>query len=83
MKRITARSVGVWLVTIGALETVEDKLGRKHKRPTEAGRALGISMETRVSDRGEYPIVVYNAAAQQFIVENLYEILASETPEDA
>ncbi|MBQ2708223.1 MAG: hypothetical protein IJF67_08150 [Clostridia bacterium] len=83
MKRITARSVGVWLVTIGALETVEDNLGRKHKRPTEAGRALGISMETRVSDRGEYPIVVYNAAAQQFIVENLYEILASETPEDA
>ena len=82
MKRITARSVGVWLVTIGALETVTDKLGRTHKRPTDAGRALGISMETRVSDRGEYPIVVYNAEAQQFIVENLYEILAVESSDN-
>ena len=40
-------------------------------------------MEKRVGEKGEFQIVLYNAAAQQFIVENLYEILASETPEDA
>jgi hypothetical protein len=64
---------------IGILEEVEIAGGAHKKVPTEQGRALGLSLERRVSQNGrEYEVVVYNRAAQQFVVDNLPELLEQE-----
>ena len=44
--------------------------GTKAKRPTEAGRSLGISTAMRTGMLGEYIEVVYNRNVQQFILDN-------------
>ena len=65
-----------WLVGIGALElcTVE---GKTVKRPTARGLELGIATEQRTGRNGEYTVVVYGSAAQQFIADNLDAIEAA------
>ena len=66
-----------WLISIGALETRETSDGKSIKRPNERGQELGIFAEKRTGMNGEYTVVVYNKAAQQFIVDNLEAIIAS------
>lgn len=65
-----------WLVGIGALElcTVE---GKSVKRPTARGGALGITTEQRTGRNGDYTVVVYSRAAQQFIADNLEAVEAA------
>lgn len=65
-----------WLIGIGALElcTVE---GKSVKRPTARGGELGIATEQRTGRNGDYTVVVYNRAAQQFITDNLEAIEAA------
>ncbi len=41
------------------------------RRPTGNGRLLGISTEQRQGANGIYTVVVYDKAAQQFIIDNL------------
>ena len=59
------------LVNIGALEIRKDFNGKAKKYPTEQGKGLGISIESRTGMNGEYQVVVYNREAQQFIVDNI------------
>ena len=66
-----------WLISIGALETRETSDGKSIKRPNERGQELGIFAEKRTGMNGEYTVVVYNKAAQQFIVDNLEAIIAN------
>ncbi|MBE6341052.1 MAG: hypothetical protein E7069_10025 [Bacteroidales bacterium] len=43
-----------------------------HRIPTEKGYAIGLSTESRTSQNGaNYDIVLYNAGAQRFIIDNL------------
>ena len=49
--------------------------GKKTKHPTETGRENGITLEERTGTRGVYQVVVYNTAAQHFVVDNLDAIL--------
>ena len=39
---------------------------------------LGLSTETRQGQYGEYQAVFYTAAAQQFVLDNLPDILAKK-----
>ena len=45
--------------------------GKKTKSPTARGESMGISMDARVGHNGTYRVVLYNTAAQQFILDNL------------
>ncbi len=79
MKKLSYSVIVRWLMEIGILEEVEIAGGAHKKVPTEQGHALGLSLERRVSQNGrEYEVVVYNRAAQQFVVDNLPELLEQE-----
>ena len=52
--------------------------GKHTKRPTKIGEENGISVEERTSSNRPYQVVVYNNAAQHFIIDNLDAILTTE-----
>lgn len=70
-KRLTNAVVLEWLEAIGMLEKREDREGKRSRRPTEAGRQLGIIEEERTGTYGTYIAVLYTEEAQHFIVDNL------------
>lgn len=75
MKPINYTKILAWLSSHGYLEEIVKEDGGKTKRPTEAGRAIGISTEMRDGSNGRFLFVVYNANAQRFILDNIYSII--------
>ena len=75
MKSFKPQSINVFLLNAGFLEEVETSAGKKTKRPTETGRALGILMDSRTGPNGSYTVVVYNREAQQFVIDNIDAVL--------
>lgn len=73
-KKFNCTKISSWLVDTGMLSIVEIK-GKKHKRPTANGEAIGISSEKRQGQYGEYYAVLYNEDAQHFIIDNFEGIL--------
>lgn len=71
MQKCSYSDILAWLTTLGMMEWVALPGGKRTRRPTEAGRNMGISAVERVGDRGPYQAVVYDVSAQQFVVENL------------
>ena len=76
MQKLKTTSITKFLLQSGLLFEEEGINGSKNKRPTEAGRQLGISTAQRTSQNGEYTAVVYDREAQQFILDNLDAIIA-------
>lgn len=77
MKKITYRNVTDWLIGVGMLMTQTRFDGVKNKRPTVQGEALGITTEHRRRMNGdEYTVVLYNRAAQEFIIDNIDAIIS-------
>ncbi len=76
MKKISHKHLTDWLISIEMLywDTTAD--GKKVKRPTTAGNQLGIAAEVRHGSQGDYTVVVYNRAAQQFIIDNIDSVMA-------
>lgn len=64
-----------WLMSIGMLEEILDGDGKRVKRPTAQGETIGISLDARKGNNGTYFVVVYNLAAQHFIMDNLDAII--------
>ncbi len=75
MKKIAYKHIADWLVSIEMLSVETNPDGKTTKKPTESGSNLGISTEIRNSMRGDYTAVVYNAKAQQFIIDNIEAII--------
>ncbi len=75
-KRLTNAVVLEWLESVGMLEKQEDGEGKRKRRPTEAGRQIGILEEERTGTYGVYTAVLYTEEAQHFIVDNLDAALA-------
>ena len=67
-----------WLGEIGMLEWRHDAAGHAIARPTATGRANGLSVITRKGEDGTYQLVVYDAPAQELVVDNLEAVLAAE-----
>lgn len=63
-----------WLVQAGMLEKANGQFGLTKKIPTEMGKEMGLTMEKRRSQRGEYYAVFYNRTAQQFIIDNIQSV---------
>ena len=76
MQKLKTTSITKFLLQSGLLFEEEGINGSKNKRPTEAGRQLGISTAQRTGQNGEYTAVVYDREAQQFILDNLDAIIA-------
>ena len=77
MQKLKTTSITKFLLQSGLLFEEEGINGSKNKRPTEAGQQLGISTAQRTGQNGEYTAVVYDREAQQFILDNLDAIIAS------
>ena len=75
MGKLSYSGIVEWLAEIGMMEDADMPDGKKTKRPTAIGRETGISVEERLGTGGTYQVVVYNRAAQQFIVDNLDAII--------
>lgn len=78
MQKLTYSGILAWLTEIGMMEWALMPDGKHTKRPTKIGEENGISVEERMSNKGPYQVVVYNNAAQHFIIDNLDAILAAE-----
>ena len=79
MVTMSYRAIRDWLISLGMLEEVLDGDGKSTKRPTLQGENLGIILESRTGLNGTYFVVVYNLAAQHFILDNLGAILEFES----
>ncbi len=75
MKKPSTTTITNWLLEKGILRKELGPDGKNRRVPTEAGFAIGLIMETRNGQYGEYTVVGYNAAAQRFILDHLEEIL--------
>ena len=75
--KISPTDLTDWLLSLGLLEIVNVG-GKNYKLPTEAGREIGISQETRRSQNGDYVVALYNHDAQMFIVDNLPTLPSAE-----
>ena len=76
MKKLSHRSITAFLEREGYLVQYTDTQGRTKREPTDRGRALGITTETRTSQRGDYTVVLYNQNAQRYILDHLDQIAA-------
>ena len=75
MQKLKTTSITAFLLQSGLLFEEESPNGSKNKRPTEAGRQLGITTAVRNGQNGEYTAVIYSREAQQFILDNLDAIM--------
>ena len=82
-KKLKHTDITSWLIEINALEVCSTANGKTVKRPTEQGKALGISTEKRIGRNGEYTVVLYNQEAQQFILDNMDTIIATISDKSA
>lgn len=78
MKKLAHRAITTWLINGGFLYEEEQSNGKLAKRPTSSGEIMGITKEIRNGMNGPYTVVVYNCAAQQFILDNLDSIIEFE-----
>ena len=76
VQKLKTTSITKFLLQSGLLFEEEGSGGSKNKRPTEAGRKLGITTAQRTGLNGDYTAVVYDRQAQQFILDNLDAIIA-------
>ncbi len=75
MKSFSVPKLNQWLIKKGLLYEITDSLGKPRKMPTEQGKSIGISAETKMGREGEYIAVLFDNKAQRFIISNIYEIL--------
>ena len=74
-KKLTIGSISNWLVEKGFLVNVVVN-GKNKKRPTEYGLKIGISTVEKNGMYGTYTMIVYDQQAQQFIYDNIDDILS-------
>lgn len=75
MRKLSTTTITNWLLEKGFLEKQIGPDGKSRRIPTQNGLMLGLSTQTQQGKYGEYQAVYYNAAAQQFILDNLPAML--------
>ena len=78
MKKLSTTTITNWLLEKGFLEKQMGPDGKSRRIPTQNGLMLGLSTETRQGQYGEYQAVFYSAAAQQFVLDHLPDILSEK-----
>ena len=82
VRSLRVRDVTDWLVERGLLVETAAADGRKHRIPTDEGRALGISSSEKTGRDGRYISVAYNQAAQTYLLDHMAEIAAAAAEKD-
>lgn len=78
MKKLSAIKVTQWLLKEGYLVEVESSSGHQTKTLTEKSAGIGITNFQKTSTYGQtYFVNLYSRKAQQFILDNLENIVAS------
>ena len=67
-----------WLLEKGFLENQVRADGSTQRVPTRNGLLIGLSMQTRQGQHGEYQAVFYNIEAQRFVLDNFPAMLAEQ-----
>ena len=75
VKGLSYKVVLEWLKEVGLLEDADGRYGNAKICPTEEGKSLGITIEKRIGNRGEYFGIYYNRNAQEFIVNHIQSII--------
>lgn len=75
MKKLRTTVITDWLVEKGFMEKQLGPDDKSVRVPTQNGVTIGLSTQTRQGQYGEYQAVFYNAAAQQFVLDNLPAML--------
>ncbi len=76
IKSLSYKIISAWLKEIGMLEDANGKYGNARTCPTQLGEELGISIEKRIGNKGEYFATYYNRNAQEFIINHLQAIIS-------
>ncbi len=76
MKKLSYSHLSNWLISIEILHIETAPGGKSVKRPAESGKNLGITVEERLGFHGPYTAVLYNNAAQHFIIDNIDAVIA-------
>lgn len=66
---------GKWLLEKEIL-TIDVYKGKEYRRPTELGESIGLSSSLRTYGDREYYATTYSKEAQQFLIDNLDEVIA-------
>ncbi|MDL2236609.1 hypothetical protein LJC56_02105 [Christensenellaceae bacterium OttesenSCG-928-K19] len=77
MKKLGYAKLTSWLVDRGYLVEIVSG-GKRKKRATEKGTALGILEEEREGQYGHYIHLLYSPAAQRFLLDHLHQILIEQ-----
>lgn len=75
MRGVSGVHMAAWLLEKGFLEEEFDDEGELQRVPSETGTALGITKIMRETTYGVKSMNLYSQEAQQFILDNLDEIL--------
>lgn len=78
MRKLRTTVITDWLLEKGFMEKQTGPDGKSIRVPTQNGLMLGLSVQVRQGQYGEYQAVLYNAAAQQFVLDHLPEMLANQ-----
>ncbi len=76
VKKFPKRNLTKWLLSLGLIEEITLPLGSKMKKPTSSGEEIGILLEERQGQYGNYYVMLYNLDAQHFILDNIEAVLA-------
>lgn len=74
-KKLSATTITSWLLKQGFLEKRTGPNGKSGRFPTQAGIALGLFTQLCQGPEGEYLAVLYSPQAQQFVIDNLPDML--------
>lgn len=74
-KKLSAGLVTNWLLDKGFLVKELRADGKYQRLPSESGRLLGLSARQVSSPNGDYQLVIYDPAAQQFVLDHLPAML--------
>ena len=79
MKKISTTAITSWLLEKGFLQEVMNEAGKKSRLPTPIGGEIGLTTEERRTMQGTFTVVLYNADAQAFVIDNLDSITEPNT----
>jgi len=75
-RKLTYRDIADWLTEKGFIGIAETEAGKTKRVPTELSSYIGCTLLHRVSQYGQpYDTLVFDRNGQQFILDNLEDIL--------
>lgn len=78
MKKLSTTVITDWLLEKGFLEKQIGTDGKSRRVPTQSGISIGMSIEVRQGQYGDYQVVFYNGDAQRFVLDNFLDMLSEK-----